>query len=539
MIGMFNMAHNPSLRSADVRGLDVSDVESFCWLFMGDSQLTKVEGMDNWNVSNRLTNVGNMFYGCNISSLDLSRWDMSNVTYFDGCFWGLGSKLRFLKLPANVRNIPTTAFTTDVNAGPSDASWSNVPYYVEDTPGNTSASPFYPYNTGIVATSFSVWRGRPYAVSFNANGGAGTADTLKGGWPDNPGVTLASGAGFTRAGYRLVGWSKTANATSPDYALGSSYTPTDDVTLYGVWLPTPTVSNDLLFPWMNGGEAGKVKVSGAVPQGGGVRAVQSGDKIEVALMPKGDPGSTNPSVGTPAAANDVTLDTASCSATACNWSATFPISTLSDADDVGQGMSYVFRARLVTASDSNSDYAFSAGKRADLVAPAVTGATFNKRARTVSGSVWSSGDASKQPNRAKETKFSVTVAWPAGSSPATTTLTCDSGTASIVGATCPSAGSGDGTFTLQVPSGVKLKGDSHMTAKDAPSADEPTLVGGGEPNVSTAVTFDTTMPMVASLPMTGGEAPAVWWRRILLPALLAGTVAVVFGARRRRLTMRR
>ncbi|WEV64421.1 hypothetical protein [Bifidobacterium sp. ESL0732] len=313
----------------------------------------------------------------------------------------------------------------------------------------------------------------------------------------------------------------------------------DNMTWYAVWVPSPTVSNDLLFPWMSGGETGKVKVSGTVPQGGGIRALQAGDKIEVALMPKGNPSSTNPSVGTPAAANDVTLDTTSCSSTACNWSAAFPISVLSDADDVGQGMSYVFRARLVTASDGNSDYAFSAGKQADLVAPAVEGAAFNKQTRTVSGTVFSSGDTSKQPNRVKETNFSVTVTWPTGSSSSSTTLTCDSGTASINGATCPTSGSGDGTFTLPIPSGVLLKGNSQMQAKDVPATDEPTSVGSGVPNVSSAVTFDTTMPVVTALPLTGGNAPTEWWHRILLPALVAGIAAFVVGARRRRLALQR
>lgn len=289
---------------------------------------------------------------------------------------------------------------------------------------------------------------------------------------------------------------------------------------------------------MSGGVAGKVKVSGTVPQGGGIYALQAGDAIEVALMPKASPSSTVPTVGTPAAAGDVTLNTTSCMPTACDWSATFPMSALSDADDVGQGMSYVFRARLVTASNGDSDYAFSTGKQADVVAPAVAGASFDKNARTVSSSVWSSGDATKQSNRVKETNFSVTVTWPTGSSPVSTTLTCNSGTADVAGATCPTSGSGDGTFTLPVPAGVLLEGDSQMTAKDAPVTAEPTLVGSGEPNVSSTVTFDTTMPVVTALPLTGGDAPADWWHRILLPALAAAAmVLLVDVARRRRLRM--
>ncbi|WEV72108.1 hypothetical protein [Bifidobacterium sp. ESL0790] len=264
----------------------------------------------------------------------------------------------------------------------------------------------------------------------------------------------------------------------------------------------------------------KVKVTGTIPQGSGIYALQNGDKVEAALMPKNDPSSTTPTVGTAAAANDVTLDTST-----GTWSATFPLSALVGEDDVGQGLSYVFRARLVTTSDGDSSYAFSAGKQADLVAPTITDAKFNKGARTVTGVVWS-GDATNQSNRVKETKFSVTVTWPAGSSTSSTTLTCTSGAASISGATCPTSGSGDGIFTLPVPSGVLLKGDAQMRAKDSPAASEPTLVGSGEPNVSSVATFDSTMPVVTALPLTGGDAPSVWWRTWLLPVLAAAAVAL-------------
>ncbi|KFI46886.1 hypothetical protein GA0061078_0640 [Bifidobacterium bohemicum] len=77
-----------------------------------------------------------------------------------------------------------------------------------------------------------------------------------------------------------------------------------------------------------------------------------------------------------------------------------------------------------------------------------------------------------------------------------------------------------------------------MQAKDAPAAEEPTSMGSGEPNVSSTVKFDTTMPVVASLPMTGGEAPKEWRHRILLPALFTGVVALVVGACRRRHALR-
>lgn len=40
---------------------------------------------------------------------------------------------------------------------------------------------------------------------------------------------------FAQSGYTLAGWAKTANATTPDFALGSSVTVTQDLILYAVW----------------------------------------------------------------------------------------------------------------------------------------------------------------------------------------------------------------------------------------------------------------------------------------------------------------
>ncbi|MDF7665484.1 InlB B-repeat-containing protein [Bifidobacterium sp. ESL0745] len=427
-----------------------------------------------------------------------------------------------------------------------DQTWNNQQWISQD--GLWKGQPF---SDGIHpnAGSPKQWYGlvSSPSVSFDVNGGS-TIDVptrLQINWPDqvDSSVTLPAASVMSRSGYRFSGWSKTSTPSSADYMAGQVVDlplgGVADRILYAVWMPTPTVSNDLVFPWMNGGVADKVKVLGTVPQGANIYALQASDKIEVSLMPKDSPSSTTPSVGTAAAANDVTLNTTLCTSTACNWSATFPMSALSDADHVGQGMSYVFRALLVTGSAGNSDYAFSAGKQADVVAPVIADTTFNKNARTVSGVVWS-GDAIKQTSRVKETKFTVTVTWPTGSSTSSTTLTCTDGTASVSGATCPTSGSGEGTFMLPVPSdGVVLNGNSQMQAKDAPAAAEPTLVGTGEPNVSAAVTFDTTLPVVSSLPMTGGDAPTAWWHHILLPAIFAGMLAMVVGARRRRLAMKR
>jgi uncharacterized repeat protein (TIGR02543 family) len=90
-------------------------------------------------------------------------------------------------------------------------------------------------------TLFAVWTIVPvttHAVSFNANGGAGTmaAQTIA----ENTSANLTANA-FTRAGYTFLGWATTSSATVAVFADSASYAMgTSDVTLYAVWEIIPT-----------------------------------------------------------------------------------------------------------------------------------------------------------------------------------------------------------------------------------------------------------------------------------------------------------
>lgn len=48
-------------------------------------------------------------------------------------------------------------------------------------------------------------------------------------------VTMPTEAECTRSGYKLLGFSTSASATSAQYLPGGSYTPTANVTLYAIW----------------------------------------------------------------------------------------------------------------------------------------------------------------------------------------------------------------------------------------------------------------------------------------------------------------
>ena len=78
---MFNGCNQ--LTSLDVSNIDTSKVFEMYYVFASCSSLTEIIGLDKWNTSN-ITTMDSVFYMCNVSSLDLSSWDVSHVQ-------GLGS----------------------------------------------------------------------------------------------------------------------------------------------------------------------------------------------------------------------------------------------------------------------------------------------------------------------------------------------------------------------------------------------------------------------------------------------------------------
>jgi uncharacterized repeat protein (TIGR02543 family) len=91
------------------------------------------------------------------------------------------------------------------------------------------------YNTNITITVEN-----PYIVTFSANGGSGTVPAM----PKLPGstITLPSGSGLSRSGYAFGGWNTQADGNGTNYSAGSSFTPTDTITLYAKWNPTYTIT---------------------------------------------------------------------------------------------------------------------------------------------------------------------------------------------------------------------------------------------------------------------------------------------------------
>jgi len=76
---------------------------------------------------------------------------------------------------------------------------------------------------------------RSFTVTFNANSGEGTVpapQTVRIGLS----ATLPSGSGLSKDGYFFAGWNTNADGTGDGFNSGMAFTPTDDVTLYAVWM---------------------------------------------------------------------------------------------------------------------------------------------------------------------------------------------------------------------------------------------------------------------------------------------------------------
>ena len=84
------------------------------------------------------------------------------------------------------------------------------------------------------ATLYAKWTADSHSLSFDANGGEGTIDSVD---LDTDEQTTLPEAGFTRTGYTFAGWATTAGGSAV-YADEASYTiGTGDATLYAVWTP--------------------------------------------------------------------------------------------------------------------------------------------------------------------------------------------------------------------------------------------------------------------------------------------------------------
>lgn len=109
------------------------------------------------------------------------------------------------------------------------------------TNGEIQAVKYVPGGTYVAnapVTLYAVWRPNVdyYVIGYDANGGTGEPSIQT----KTSGVDLTlSTTRPTRSGYTFLGWSRDANATTPTYYPGSTFTEDLSVTLYAVWEKLP------------------------------------------------------------------------------------------------------------------------------------------------------------------------------------------------------------------------------------------------------------------------------------------------------------
>jgi surface protein len=81
-------SNNHKVKSIDARGWDTSNMTSLS--FMSCKNLEDILGIENFIVS-KITNMRYLFQNTKIERLDLSRWDVRNVTNFQGTMYGMQS----------------------------------------------------------------------------------------------------------------------------------------------------------------------------------------------------------------------------------------------------------------------------------------------------------------------------------------------------------------------------------------------------------------------------------------------------------------
>lgn len=158
------------------------------------------------------------------------------------------------------------------------------------------------YNAGTtsyaISSNHTLYARWGFTVSYNNNGGTGTASAQTGYYNGTTGVksgtlTLNNGSGFTRAGYTFGGWKTTAGGASANYTAGGVYTHIvsgSAITLYAHWVlnaATLTLSPNSLsgftYSESNGPSAPQnFTITGSTLDGSNV-SILPGDDYEISI----------------------------------------------------------------------------------------------------------------------------------------------------------------------------------------------------------------------------------------------------------------
>ena len=236
----------PNLRSLNISNnritaLDLSHNTGLTWLYAANNQLasldlnanTKLQGVDlsgnqltTLDVS-KLTELGYLYVDYNL----LTELDLSANNKLTGLgFTATNNHLQTIKLP----NAPAlTVELTNFAAQNPSTGYEKVLWLQDGSPVEETIQA-----NGQILTSEGV--PNSFTLTFNANGGRGSVETITGNYGQE--VTVPQN-GFTRYGHTFAGWSTQANGLGDTYQpdekisdLGKKYDG-QRVTLYAQWTP--------------------------------------------------------------------------------------------------------------------------------------------------------------------------------------------------------------------------------------------------------------------------------------------------------------
>jgi uncharacterized repeat protein (TIGR02543 family) len=158
------------------------------------------------------------------AEISLKKWPGMNDITLNPTIQGNG-KTQTLNLSAGTYMLAVLVNKSGLNTGVSEA--------IHIKPEFTTA-----YTKDFVENDLLLAQ---YTVTFNANGASGTTPTAQT-IGSGSSITLPDGSGLSKTGYTFDGWNTKADGTGTNYNGATSYTVTNNVTLYAKWIVQYTVT---------------------------------------------------------------------------------------------------------------------------------------------------------------------------------------------------------------------------------------------------------------------------------------------------------
>ena len=230
-------AYCSQLTNLDIRHFDTSNAKDLGRMF---DNCTGLESVNVSGINTAKAYLGYMFYNCpKIEYVDLSSFDTGKTTSLAGFFGNctnlktivLGEEFDFFgKGTIRDKNLYGIFPTPPSDDGAHNGKWTTPTSksYPQYTPEELRSA----YSGSTMAGTY-VWATPvTYPVSFNANGGAGSMDTV---YVEPTGAYRVPTCDFFRTGYVFAGWNTKADGTGVAYWENESLTPNEPVELFAQW----------------------------------------------------------------------------------------------------------------------------------------------------------------------------------------------------------------------------------------------------------------------------------------------------------------